>query len=242
MKANLLSAFIFIAATATFAHDVAMKSFVCPLDDTKFNQQVDISGTSFGIRLDLKQVGPIAAPWAVPQCPKCKFVLFKETFDDKDREKLKPFILSDAYQKIAAGNSTYFCLGHIWEFLGEGSLQIAHTYLKASWQVESDPAKNRKYLEEAYQRFAKIAKDMKPSEEDFVTTAILAGELERRLGKFDEAATRFKALKDTEAFKAENLQKVLKREMQFIAAKDSEVHAAFEEGEKDVQDEKSQKH
>src|SRR5262245_48698537 len=108
----------------------------CPLDGTTFTTTRAISGTQWGCRLDGKPLGPIAAPWPVPVCPTDHFVLYKSTFDPEEVAKLRPFVHSPAYQDQVPGNSSYYLMATIFEFLGESPKTIAHTYLQASWQVE----------------------------------------------------------------------------------------------------------
>jgi hypothetical protein len=150
MKSLILHLFSLCIVMSAIAHTGVEGAFTCPIDGKKFKQVVDASGTQFGARLDFKPPGPTAAPWIIPQCPNCKFVLCQESFDKATVQKLKPFILSDDYRVAAKGNPSYFCLALIRGFLGADNLKIGDAYLQASWQVESNPKKCDEYLRLAH--------------------------------------------------------------------------------------------
>ena len=66
-----------------------------------------MSGTAFGTALDLMQVGPIQSPWPLAVCPTNGFVFFKDKFDTKELERLRPIILSPEYQALK-GEAAYY--------------------------------------------------------------------------------------------------------------------------------------
>jgi len=232
MKAILPIVVSFLLTLSAVAHTSVEGKFTCPIDGRKFKQYVDASGTQFGLRLDYKPLGAIAAPWAIPQCPKCKFVLYEESFDTAIVQKIKPFILSERYRSAAAGNSSYFCLALVREFLGSDALDIGYAYLQASWQVESNPAKCREYLRLAHDKLAAGLKTLKPTDVRFADVALVCGELERRLGRFTEAEKRFNALRTMKAFKDAQRQKIIARQLYFISKEDAAPHALDKEQEK----------
>ena len=71
---------------------------------TKFTALEDMSGTSFGKRLDLRAIGPTASPWSLPVCPKDHFVLLKQKFSPEELADLRRFVNSEPYQTVAADN------------------------------------------------------------------------------------------------------------------------------------------
>lgn len=236
MKYPLVWLFFAIGCSlSAAAHTVIMERFRCPIDGKRFRQLVDASGTQWGLRLDLKPIGPTPAPWRIPQCPKCRFVLYDQAIDKATVQRLKPFITSSAYRSVAAENSSYFCLASVRQFLGDPPLWIGHAYLKASWQVEADAPKCVSYLTHAYKQLQSGLITLRTTDKEFVTTALLCGELERRLGKFEEAAKRFSDLRFMESFKKSNLEKIIDRELTLIGAKDSRPHAIEEKSEKFLQ-------
>lgn len=64
-----------LSATTVNALTIHEADRTCPLCKTEFKAHLAGSGTQFGMRLDLKPLGAIAAPWPVAVCPKCHFVL-----------------------------------------------------------------------------------------------------------------------------------------------------------------------
>jgi hypothetical protein len=235
MKSLLRSLFLFFCViSSASAHIAFEKEFTCPIDGVKFKQFVDASGTEFGMRLDFKPLGPTAAPWAVPFCPKCRFVLYEDKFDKATLQKLKPYIQSDKYRAASKGQSSYYCLALIREFMGAEPLDVGFFYLKASWQVEAEPAKCKEYLQRSYEKLVAGSKSLKPENERYIEVALVAGELERRLGKFAEAKDRFTALKSQEPFKKPMFQKIIQRQLTFITKRDSAPHGATEEAEKEM--------
>jgi len=73
--------------TFSYAMTIGEEYFICPIDNQQFKTHANYSGTSFGMRLDMKPLGPIPAPWLLPTCPKCGFPLFKEEFSNEDIKK-----------------------------------------------------------------------------------------------------------------------------------------------------------
>jgi hypothetical protein len=207
------------------AHSTNEETFDCPIDGNQWTQVTDTSGYQSGIRLDLKPLGPTPAPWILPQCPRCRFVLYEEDAAKLPIDKIKAFILSESYQSATKGQPTYFCLGLIEEFLGESPLVIGHAYLKASWQTDSDASECRKHLENALKHFATALASLGPESAGFPTTSILCGELERRIERFGDARKRLEALLTHDAFKEPGFQKILRRELELIAKMDSAPHA-----------------
>src|SRR4051812_14900745 len=151
----IISLFLALLVSTSSAHKTADESFSCPIDGNQWKQEVDVSGTELGRRLDLKPLGPTPAPWTVPQCPKCRFVLYEREPGKIPTDKLKPYILSEPYQSAAKDQPTYFCLALIELFLGETPETIAYSYLRASWQTELNPTECRKHLGLALTQYLK---------------------------------------------------------------------------------------
>ena len=90
--ALLASAACAVASTFKEVHKT------CPLCKTEFDTMVAMSGTQFGRRLDLKPLGPIAAPWPIPVCPKCKFVLYSDNIPKDELDKCQKIVSDAAYK------------------------------------------------------------------------------------------------------------------------------------------------
>jgi hypothetical protein len=217
----VLVAFVQPGATHT-SKEINVK---CPLCNTAFTTRADMSGTRVGMRLDLKPLGPIAAPWSVPKCPNCHFIVYNHELSDKDKKLLLKLVNSKEYRHISADNSTYFLLAKIYETAGMSNLEIAHTYLKASWQVERDSKKYAKYLEASHAKFAAFLSSSKEKSTQYIMAELMSGEIERRLGRFDQAQSRFSRLQKLPEFSAANhIAAIIDYQLELIAAKDSGPH------------------
>ncbi|MBI2088741.1 MAG: DUF2225 domain-containing protein [Deltaproteobacteria bacterium] len=171
------------------------KEFVCPLDGTKFRAEVIASQFIAGIRTDMRRTGAVAEPPPLPVCPTDGLILFKETFNDEEKAKLRRLVQSAEYKNAKDGLS-YFLLAKIFEHLGMPNNQTAHAYLSASWQVENagDSKRLNKYLQSSLRHLKKHIESSKDASEVSLEDQLLAGELERRLGQFEEAKERFDSL------------------------------------------------
>jgi hypothetical protein len=115
---------------SVMANRVMPRLFTCPLCGTEFRGKVAVSGTQFGMRLDFMPIGQIAAPWPMPVCPKCRFVLFKDAGEDyapDEIEKLKKLVASDSYAKLPKEAPSYQRLALIRERLKDPPNEIAFT-------------------------------------------------------------------------------------------------------------------
>lgn len=206
------------------AHTMAEEAQVCPLDGFKFSALMDMSGTSFGIRLDLKPVGPTPAPWSLAVCSKDHFVLYKKEYTKDEIAHLKKYVHTPQYQALAAGNSSYFLLGKIFEYLQKDEVTLGHIFLKASWQAEGDAAKYRLYAETSLQHFKAFLSKEKPQGKEWETAELVAGELERRLERYEDAKARFTRLLGRPEFKKDIYAGILAYQLELIAKRDSAAH------------------
>ncbi|CAB5105330.1 hypothetical protein D3OALGA1CA_1694 [Olavius algarvensis associated proteobacterium Delta 3] len=197
----------------------------CPLDGTTFNVKMAMSGTRLGMRLDRKPLGPIAAPWPVPVCPTDHFVLYKQAFDQNEINDLNKLIGSPEYRNQVEKNSSYYLLAKIYEFQGKPSHEIAHTYLKASWQVERDqPETYAKYASLSLEHFEKFLSEDNLRDPKTLSVEVLCAELERRLALFDSARKRLTRLKDQFELDKSMYEKLIDLEMELINAGDTAPH------------------
>ncbi len=164
-------------------------------------------------------------PIPLPVCPNNHFVVYKNQFTDAEKEHLKKFVLSPEYQNLAKDNSSYFLLAKIFEYLGETDWHIANSYLLATWQVENKPEKEKQYLDLTLQHLNKfLSTGNKEGDRTWETAQMLAGEMERRLGRFDDAKKRFLDLSQLSGFKQGFNAAVVMYQLDLIAKKDSGVH------------------
>jgi hypothetical protein len=197
----------------------------CPLDGTKFKSPAPIRGGRIGSRLDLRPIGFMDVPTRLPVCPNNHFVMYKDKFTDAELEHLKKYVLTPEYQNLAKDNSSYFLLAKILEYLGETDWLISNAYLKASWQVEDKPEKEKQYLEITLQYLNKfLSAGKKEGDREWETAQLLAGEMERRLGRFDDAKKRFLELSKLAGFKQGVNAAVVNYQLDLISKKDTGVH------------------
>ncbi|WP_133501752.1 hypothetical protein [Cognatilysobacter terrigena] len=204
----------------------------CPIGGESFTATLAMSGTQFGQNLDRRPVGAIAAPWPMAKCPTNGFVLFKEKFTAAEIKTLQPFVLSPEYQALQKTESNYFLISRLMEKLGASSSDIASALLRATWEVEKTPRYQR-YASAALDAFeAALAGNSKMSSEERASYEQIAGELERRLGRFDAARTRLMALAAMPSVQGTPLEQVVQQELVLIAQRDVETHLAKVDDEK----------
>lgn len=221
MKTKLFPLLLLLAASASaWAHTAQEMAFTCPIGGEKFSQIMDTSGTSIGMMTDMRPVGQIAAPSALPQCPKNKFVMFKDKFSPAELAKFTRVVNSAEYQQIAAQSPSYFAWGRMMELAGENqdAQQMMNIFLKASWQSESQESFS-KTLEYA----DKVLANKTISSKDAINAQFLRGEMLRKLGRFDEAKRVFTALQKNPAVKQDKLFSQLATLQLGLVAKKSTV-------------------
>ncbi|MEQ1854766.1 MAG: DUF2225 domain-containing protein, partial [Chthoniobacteraceae bacterium] len=140
-------------------------------------------------------------------------------------KRLKPFVLGADFQMLAGKNPSYFSLEQVQEFLRAPHRYIALSYLRASWQVEDRETANRRLLEKALTHFISALAEMKPGDRQFADAALLCGEVERRLGKWEEAGKRFRELEAGAGLNDPKLKLILALQFKLIEGRDSAPRA-----------------
>ena len=207
------------AATALFAAGASAGTLgsverVCPFTGTKFSGRIDLSGTRFCVRLDLKPIGPIGAPPELPVCPDDGFIVFKEKFTAAELDRLRPWVGSDEFRALTASESTYYRYAETLRRLGQSD-QVAWRLVQATWQVDRDREKYARYAAAAVKELETLA-----ANRDMV---MLAAELQRRTGQFDQARLKLEGLQKQEGL-PEGLRANVERELQFVGEHDSTRH------------------
>jgi len=180
-------------------------SLVCPIDGQPFKARIAASGTSFGRYFDGQDYGPIASPWPLPVCPGNGFVVFDQErrYSEGELTRLREFVASAAYRGWIADDTPYYRLARQQALLGESEDSIAQILLAATW--EAGPRRYPRYAEEALAAWQKRAAREAGSERVY-DTRMLVGELQRRLGRFDEARATFEALRADRGFPGKRLE------------------------------------
>lgn len=97
---RFLSLIVMLYTTGVlYAHTSGMVEKTCPLCAEAFKCELNMSGTQFGMRPDLKPLGAIAAPRRIPVCPGCRFVLYDDEIPTEELAKCREIVQGDAYQK-----------------------------------------------------------------------------------------------------------------------------------------------
>jgi uncharacterized protein (DUF2225 family) len=190
---------LLLTAGAARAAAVIEREMACPVCGHEFYAKLDSSAQQADMRLDLKPVGPEAAPFLLPDCPKCGFVVYKIPIPRAELAKCRAVVASPEYQK-SLKRSSYYRAGLLYENLGKADFSIANTYLKASWQEEADAARLKEDLEASLRYFKARAANEADKSEEWENSKLLIGELLRRLGRFGEAKIHLEGLRNLKAF------------------------------------------
>jgi hypothetical protein len=202
-RSSKLTVLLIVAALATtifaakaWALTFREMEYTCPIDGKVFKTRVVASYTQFGMRLDLRPVGALVAPIPLPVCPDNGFVIYKKTFSDAELAKLKPIVLSEDYRRKRQENTSYYMVAYLRERMGAEDYELAQLYLKASWQAEGskDPHLLEQYRSLALQRFSAFVEKSAERSPQWWSAAVVAAELERLLGRFDNAEARLNKL------------------------------------------------
>ncbi|MEO3714978.1 hypothetical protein [Roseateles flavus] len=223
IKRALASLCLLSFASVASAMTTADNAFICPIGGEQFQQTMSSSGTVRGTYLDLRPYGAIEAPWPLPQCPGNGFVMFKRNFSLQELDKLAVAIESNDYVRSRQTETPYFLVAHLLAAIGADHRQQAYALLKASWQGNDEQAPRYRALviEHLDQH-----KEPPSKPELAVVDQLVAGEMERRLGRFDAARRRFEAVKRSAAPRSEQLDRIIALQVQLIEAKDTQDHKA----------------
>ncbi|WP_394539196.1 hypothetical protein PRJ39_01245 [Lysobacter enzymogenes] len=231
---------VLLFALASLPHGAAAMtfmdaSFVCPIDGQPFQARVAASGSSFGRYFDGQHYGPIASPWPLPVCPGNGFVVFdpQRRYDDAELARLRAFVASPEYRGWVADDTPYYRLARQQAWLGESEDAIAQILLAATW--EAGPRRYPRYAEEALAAWQRRAEREAGSDAGY-DARMLVGELQRRLGRFEDARASFEALRADRGFPgkrdaadaAEQRRKIVDAQLALIRDR-SVAHARLDE-------------
>ena len=235
MPMKLASLLLILLACIACAVNSLEQEFLCPICGTHWQQRIETSSRAKGLRLDLRQVGDIVDPPTLPQCVKCRFPLFSDRLTEqaKDPKKapafkqLRSFVLGADFQMLAAKNPPYFALALVQGLNARNPTPhrvIALSYLRASWQVEDREAACRRLLEKAREHYVAALAESREGDPLRRDLALLCGEIERRLGKWDDAEKRFRKLEASELLKGTSQAAIPALQLKLIAQHDSAPH------------------
>ncbi len=169
--------------------------FVCPIGKEAFHAQQAVSGTVFGRELDLRPYGAIAAPAPLPKCPSNGFVMFSHHLSDANLAKLTAYVNSPEYAALKDKHTNYYLAAQLQRKLDRAADEVAYTLLQATWEAQGE-AQYKQYAAETLAALEALLAQPDANPDNILTFQLVAGELERRLGKFDAAKARFLRLRD----------------------------------------------
>lgn len=216
----LILAAIALSAPTAHAMTVGEIDVVCPIDGKRFKTITAFSGSQFGMQLDLKPVGPTPAPWPLAKCPGNGFVVYKKTFSAEELARLRPYVRSEAYRALVPGHTNYFLAAKLQQALNEPPARVAITLLQATSEARDDD-QYRAYATEALAAYEQVLQAPPKDEVDRLTAVLVAGELERRLGRFDLARSRFLAIPNRDSL-AEPMDRIVALQLSLIEKGNSE--------------------
>ena len=222
-KLVLFCALFFAAAGPACAGKVVVREISCPVCGRVFYAELDVPDSEYDMRLDLKPVGDVPAPWRLPDCPACGFIVYRLSMPKAELEKCRAVTASGDYKKNLK-RSSYFRVGLLYEKLGESYYNTATSFLKASWQEETEPEKLKEDLELSLKYFSACALDAKTGLVESENSRLLMGELYRRLGRFGEARTHLSGLQGVKGFKNNFFGDMVEYELKLCAKKDASVY------------------
>lgn len=228
---QLVILILLVSADGAKASTVGDVDKTCPLCKFKFTTTVAFSGFQADNRLDLKPLGAIAAPWPLPVCPSCHFVLFKDELTSKEKTLFASYVNSKKYKTYARKRASYVLLAKLYEQSQRSDLDAANAWLRASWEEEPNRAQYEEDLNASLRHFKKYlsAKDAREKDkEQWQTAEIVSGEIERLLADFEAAKTRFARLSDMPEFQDNFQKQLIAFELQLAAKKDSTHHTVSE--------------
>ncbi len=230
---------LFLACVACAVNSLEQE-FLCPICGTHWQQRIETSSRAKGMRLDLRQVGDVVDPPTLPQCTKCRFPLFSDRLAEQAKDpakanafkRLRSFVTGGDFQMLASKNPSYFALAQVQKFLGEDPENprptpprvIALSYLRASWQVEDREIACRRLLEKAHEHYLAALAGTRANDPQRGDLALLCGEIERRLGKWDDAERRFRELEASGILKNTPQADIPALQLRLIAQHDSAPH------------------
>lgn len=213
-----------LPATASAAQ-IIEREMRCPVCGHEFYAKLDAPDADYEMRLDLKPLGAIPGPWRLPDCEKCGFVIYSSRLSKEELGKAMAAAASPGYRASAA-RSTYYKAGVIFSLLGKPDFLLANTYLKASWQEESDPARLKEDLELSLKHFTACAAACTGVEKE--NSQLLIGELMRRLGRFDEARAHLAGLRSEKGFQDNFFADIVEFQLRLCDKKDDRAHDMVE--------------
>lgn len=101
--------------------------------------------------------------------------------------------------------------------MDESPHEVAFALLQASWESDSSPQRYRSYATEALDTNRRLLETSYAGHTDWLRDQFIAGELERRLGRFAEAQARFGKLQAAPGLESDQFKEILELQLTLLA-------------------------
>ena len=197
----------------------------CPIGGAEFSVDLPSSAGHSTQNLDFKLGGEgVISPGPVPVCPDNGFVIYRDDLSESEISLLTPYVLSDEYQAMVHEHTPYYRLAKLLDFQGRPVLEVAFTYLRASWEVDTDQTRYGQYASAAAEDFEAYLVDADPKSADYFTSHLLLAELKRRVGIFEGAKAVLGAIKHLEYASKPYPSRIIILQYELIAGENREAH------------------
>ncbi|NVJ97354.1 MAG: hypothetical protein HWE25_04325 [Alphaproteobacteria bacterium] len=233
-----LAVFTAFCSQPTTASILDTSEFTCPLDGEVFEATTAMSGTSWGQRFDLKQLGPIYQPWPKPKCPTSGFVMYRDNFSEAELNALKTFIWSDHYQQLKTKHTPHFLAALTEEKLGTKGWPVVWLYLQATWETDgTDGPQQVSYLEKLKEVLSLYVDGLEAGSDEWLTGKLLLANTQRRLGHFVSAIAEVRDLQPSyEQDEDTYVKDMLARFIEIAEAKDTRPRGITAESDQYLED------
>jgi hypothetical protein len=218
---SLLVVAVLTSAVHVQALTGASEEVTCPIGGEKLQRTYINSYTSSDQELDSRE---FFDPRPVPQCPSDGFVMYQAEFSEAEVAILQHYVRSKEFQSLRGKHVPYYLAARLKAQLGRED--ISYLLLQASWQA-TNPKQYRAYAIEALDAYERQLRGHYESAERRMFDRLIAGELERRLGRFNEAKERFVAIAGEESlatYQGGRFASIVCVQLALIEVKSSEPH------------------
>jgi hypothetical protein len=189
--ALLLVLGVSLSAVPSYATTLQSANFVCPVGGETFRATVYGSWFGYGGRPDGRALGTMRGYVPPPECPGNRLIMYR-TFSAAELERLPAILSSEEYKRLVAEETEFYRVAWLEHTLDPQSSEYVWHLLRATWHVDSDPAKKARYRE----RFLAVAEPLPAAATDlrsmFLQLRVL--NVYREMGQFDRALKGLKAL------------------------------------------------
>jgi hypothetical protein len=157
-----------------------------------------------------------------PKCAGNGFVIFKSDLTSEEKAILSEYVATDEYQALHKLHEPNYLASRMQRKLGEPLRQIARSLLQATWHARRrKPDFYRPYAIETLDAYNQLLAEPYGRRTDWLRDNFVAGELERRLGQFAEARTRFEGLRKEPEIETGPFPVMLEMQLKLIGEKNS---------------------